>query len=89
LSTNFADSLLQSFQEVSSRLRTLSRPSAADGARKGFDFTQSVGFSLAAADDVAKGMMVRTIGGRKPPCGPARTPAARFVDDIGATLIVL
>jgi hypothetical protein len=48
-SKKFADSLLQPFQELSSRLRTLSRASAADSACKSFDFAQSIGFSPAAA----------------------------------------
>jgi hypothetical protein len=89
LSKKFADSLLQPLQEVSSRLRTLSRSTAADSTCEGFDLAQSVGFSLAPTDDVAKRMMVRTIRRGRLSCCPARTPIARFVHYIGATATLL
>ena len=89
MSKEFADSLFQPFQELSSRLRTLSRASAADSASEGFDFAQAVGFSLAAADDVAKRMMVRTIRRGRPSRGPARAAIPRFVHYIGATATLL
>jgi hypothetical protein len=88
LSKRFAERLLQSFQKLSGRLGTLSCSSAADSARKGFDFSQAVGFGLAAANDVAKRMMVRTIRRGRSPRGAASMPTARFVDYIGATDIL-
>jgi hypothetical protein len=89
MSKKFADRLLQPLQEVSSRLRTLSRATAADSTCEGFDLAQSVGFSLAPTDDVAQRMMVGAIRRGQPSRGPARTPTARFVHYIGATATLL
>jgi hypothetical protein len=74
---------------MSGRFRTLSRSSASDSACKDFDFSQAVGFGLAAANYVAKRMMVRTIRRGQATRGTASTPTARFVDYIGATDILL
>ncbi len=89
MSKNFADGLLQPFQELSRRFRTLARTSAADSACKGFDFPQAVGFRFAAANDMAKRMMALAIRRGRPPRGAASTPTARFVDYIGAADILL
>jgi hypothetical protein len=79
-SKKLADGVLQPFQKLSSRPRTLSCSSAADSACKGFDLSEAVGFGRAAANDVAKRMVVRTIRRDRSPRGPARTPTVRFVD---------